>query len=235
MALRAGFFDIDDTLFATSAFAEEARRSAVAAMVEAVLDVDPAAAYAELLQVVHEFSSNYGHHFDKLVLRLSDKLRPGVHPGIVVASGVCAYHAFKQHIAPFPDAVRALQTLARTRLLRGVITNGLTVKQAGKLVRLGLQNAFSPNSIFISEELGVAKPHPKIFLIACETVGIDPGETLYVGDHPVKDVDPAHAAGLVTCLRTGGRHQHAPGLHEPDFTVESLDELSRILASLGAA
>ncbi|WP_326632691.1 HAD hydrolase-like protein [Nonomuraea fuscirosea] len=27
-----------------------------------------------------------------------------------------------------------------------------------------------------------------------------PGETLYVGDHPVNDVIPAKAAGLVTCL-----------------------------------
>jgi len=233
MTMRAVLFDIDDTLFPTSVFAEQARRRAVDAMVAAGLDVTPESGYGELMQVVEEFSSNYGRHFDKLVLRLGDRLRPGVHPGIVIASGVCAYHGAKENIKPFSDAVGALDYLRGTALLRGVITNGLTVKQSEKLVRLGLHTAFSPGAIFISEEIGVAKPHPKIFLVACESLGIRPAEALYVGDHPAKDVDPAHAAGLKTCLRLGGKHEQAPGLHRADFTVSSLDGLPEILRSLG--
>ena len=230
MNLRAILFDIDDTLFPTTKFAGRARRRAVDAMVHAGLDVDPEAAYAELEEVVREFSSNYGHHFDKLVLRLGARLRPGVHPAIVIASGICAYHAAKEHIRPYPDAVRALAALAATDLRRGVVTNGLTVKQAEKLVRLGLERAFSPNAIFISEELGVAKPHPKIFSIACESLSIRPSEALYVGDHPSKDIDPAHEAGLFTCLRRGeGRHGEETAVHEPDFTVDTMDELVTIL------
>jgi putative hydrolase of the HAD superfamily len=230
MALRAVLFDIDDTLFPSTTFAGRARRRAVDAMVHAGLDVDPASAYAELEEVVREFSSNYGHHFDKLVLRLGSRLKPGVHPAIVIASGVCAYHASKEHIKPYPDAVRALSALSRTDLGRGVVTNGLTVKQAEKLVRLGLERAFSPNAIFISEELGVAKPHPRIFTIACESLGIAPTEALYVGDHPANDVDPAHEAGLFTCLRRGaGRHGEERAQHQPDFVVETLDELIAVL------
>jgi putative hydrolase of the HAD superfamily len=230
MSLRAVLFDIDDTLFPTTKFAGRARRRAVDAMIHAGLDVDPEAAYAELEEVVREFSSNYGHHFDKLVLRLGARLRQGVHPAIVIASGICAYHAAKEHIRPYPDAVRALAALSTTGLQRGVVTNGLTVKQAEKLVRLGLERAFSPNAIFISEELGVAKPHPKIFSIACESLGIRPAEALYVGDHPTKDIDPAHEAGLHTCLRRGeGRHGEDVAVHQPDFTVDTLDELVTIL------
>jgi len=230
MPLRAVLFDIDDTLFPTTKFAGRARRRAVDAMVHAGLDVDPEAAYRELEEVVREFSSNYGHHFDKLVLRLGGRLKPGVHPAIVIASGICAYHAAKEHIRPYPDAVRALSALSATDLRRGVVTNGLTVKQAEKLVRLGLERAFSPDAIFISEELGVAKPHPKIFSIACETLAIRPSEALYVGDHPANDVDPAHEAGLLTCLRRGeGRHGDAAGAHEPDIAVDTLDDLISIL------
>jgi putative hydrolase of the HAD superfamily len=230
MPLRAVLFDIDDTLFPTTVFAGRARRRAVDAMVHAGLDVEPEAAYAELEEVVREFSSNYGHHFDKLVVRLGNRLKPGVHQAIVIASGVCAYHAAKEHIRPYADAVRALAALARTGLLRGVVSNGLTVKQAEKLVRLGLERAFSPNAIFISEELGVAKPHPKIFTIACESLGIPPDEALYVGDHPAKDIDPAREAGLHTCLRRGGgRHADEPSAAGPEFAVESLDELIAIL------
>ncbi len=230
MNLRAVLFDIDDTLFPTTKFAGRARRRAVDEMVHAGLDVDPEAAYAELEEVVREFSSNYGHHFDKLVLRLGARLKPGVHPAIVIASGICAYHAAKEHIRPYPDAVRALAALSATDLRRGVVTNGLTVKQAEKLVRLGLERAFSPNAIFISEEMGVAKPHPKIFSIACESLSIPPSEALYVGDNPAKDIDPAHEAGLHTCLRRGeGRHGEEAAVHEPEFTVDTLDELVTIL------
>jgi putative hydrolase of the HAD superfamily len=224
--LKAVLFDIDDTLFPSSEFADKARRSAVEAIVAAGLDVDPAVAMDELADVVREFSSNYGNHFDQLVVRLAPHLRPGVHKAMVVAAGVRAYHETKAHLRPFPDAVRCLQALRRTALLRGVLTNGLTIKQAEKLVRLGLQDAFSPGALFISEDLGVAKPHPRIFQIACEALGVGPGEVLYIGDNPVKDIDAAHEAGLVTCLRRGtGKHAMAVGAFAPDCEVETLDEL----------
>ena len=226
MTLRAVLFDIDDTLFATSTFAAKARRRAVEAMVDAGLEVDLDLAYEQLKEVVQEFSSNYGHHFDKLVLRLSDHLREGVHVGIVIASGVRAYHATKEHMSAFPSALRVLAALKRTDLVRGVITNGLTIKQAEKLVRLGLANAFSPGAIFISEEIGVAKPHPRIFLTACEQIGIEPKEALYVGDSPIMDIDPAHEAGMLTCLfRGNGRHAGEQGTSEPDMIVDDLDVL----------
>jgi len=224
--LSAVFFDIDDTLFSSSSFAVRARRSAVEAMVEAGLEVSADQAYAELEQVVREFTSNYGHHYDKLILRLHQHLRPGVHPALVVAAGVVAYHTMTARLEPFPDAVRALADLGTSELILGVISNGFTVKQAEKLVRLGLQHAFSPGAFFISEEIGVAKPHPRVFLLACEALGIPPGEALYVGDDSVKDVDPAHEAGLLTCLRRGaGKHAEARGAHAPDFIVDDLGKL----------
>ena len=224
--LAAVLFDIDDTLFPSSAFAAKARSSAVEAVVAAGLDVDVETAMVELAAVVEEFSSNYGNHFDQLVVRLGDHLRAGVHRALVVAAGVRAYHETKAHLKPFPDAVRCIESLRRTSLLRGVLTNGLTIKQAEKLVRLNLQGAFSPGAIFSSEDLGVAKPHPRIFQIACETLGVAPGEVLYIGDNPVKDIDAAHDAGLVTCLRRGsGKHSMAVGAHAPDLELESLDDL----------
>lgn len=232
MQLSAVLFDIDDTLFPSSEFADAARQSAVDAIVAAGLEVDAKVAMDELYAVVNEFSSNYGHHFDQLVVRLAPNLREGVHKALVVAAGVRAYHETKAHLKPFPDAIRCIEKLSHTSLILGVLTNGLTIKQAEKLVRLELQDAFSPDAIFISEDLGVAKPHPRIFQIACEALGVAPGSVLYIGDNPIKDVDAAHEAGLITCLRRGsGKHSMAVGAHAPDFEVESLDELMPWLAS----
>lgn len=226
MTLSAILFDIDDTLYPSTEFADAARRSAVEAMVAAGLEIEVDVALEELHSVVEEFTSNHGHHFDQLVVRLSNSLRLGVHPALIVASGVRAYHETKATLKPFPDAVRILKDLRSTNLMRGALTNGLTIKQAEKLVRLEMQDAFSPGAIFISGDLGVAKPHPRIFEIACDTMKVLSGETLYVGDNPIKDVDAAHNAGLMTCLRRGsGKHSREVGAHAPDLEVESLDEL----------
>ncbi len=57
-------------------------------------------------------------------------------------------------------------------------------------------------------------------------MGVDPAEALYVGDNPEKDVDPAHEAGLMTCLRRGkGKHGRSRGRQKADFVVEDLREL----------
>lgn len=230
MPVRAVLFDIDDTLYPSTHFSAMARRRAVEAMVRAGLEVPVEVAWRELQEVVREFTSNYGHHFDNLVLRLGSNLRPGVHPAIIVAAGVVAYHESKQSLAPFPDVVPALRALERTRLLRGVVTNGFVTKQSEKLVRLHLHELFSPNALFISEELGVAKPHPKIFQIACERIGVETGDAIYVGDHPTKDIDPAHEAGMLTCLRRGeGHYANAVGVCQPDMVVRDLLELVAVL------
>ncbi|MEI6129668.1 MAG: haloacid dehalogenase, partial [Planctomycetota bacterium] len=56
--LDAIFFDIDDTLFSTTLFAEQARRSAIDAMLRAGLRADHDSALRELDEVLAEFSSN---------------------------------------------------------------------------------------------------------------------------------------------------------------------------------
>ena len=120
--LKAVLFDVDDTLFPSSEFAEMARQSAVRAMVDAGLEVEFDLAMEELLDVVAEFTSNYGNHFDQLVVRLGDNLRDGVHRALVVAAGVRAYHDTKAELRPFPDAVRCIDELRKTNLQRGILT-----------------------------------------------------------------------------------------------------------------
>ena len=50
--LDAIFFDVDDTLFSTTRFAETARRNSIRAMINLGLDVDFEEAYRELLEVI---------------------------------------------------------------------------------------------------------------------------------------------------------------------------------------
>src|SRR5262245_17354782 len=86
--LRAIFFDIDDTLFSTSEFADKARRAAIDAMIAHGLLGEREAVVRELNEVVAEFTSNYEHHLDKLLLRLPQEALNGRNPAIFVAAGV---------------------------------------------------------------------------------------------------------------------------------------------------
>ena len=88
----------------------------------------------------------------------------------------------------------ALQTLLPSPRL-GVLTNGDGRQQRAKLERFGIVGAFE--GVFVSAEIGVAKPHPESFLIACRALGVAPAEALFVGDWIEGDAVASIAAGLV--------------------------------------
>ena len=228
--LDAVFFDIDDTLCATTAFAQRARRNAVRAMLAAGLQGDEERIFRELEEVIAEFSSNYEHHFDKLLLRLPESALSDHNPALVVAAGVAAYHDTKfRELAPFAGVRELLADLRAAGVRVGIITHGLTVKQAEKLVRLGLVPHLDPSAIFISDQIGVAKPNPKIYQMALERCGVAPARALYVGDNPRNDVAPPRQLGMLTCWARLVRKHELGELPRPDFEIETFADLRAIL------
>lgn len=96
---------------------------------------------------------------------------------------------------PSADTASTLRELrARERKL-GVITNGPSALQRRKLAALALDRSF--DTILVSGEEGVRKPDAEIFRRALARLGVAPHEAMFVGDHPVADVEGAHAAGLL--------------------------------------
>jgi putative hydrolase of the HAD superfamily len=203
----------------------------VRAMVAAGLDFDEDEVFAELLEVIAEFSSNYAQHFNKLVKRLDPAGERTPNVDLVVAAGVSAYHDTKfRSLEPFDD-VAELLTYARERgWIVGVLSHGWTNKQAEKLVRLGLAHLFDPNAIFISEKLGINKPNPKLYVRAAEELGLAPTGIIYVGDSPAHDVAPARSLGMTTVwARRASKWQATPEQVGADYVVDSFVELLEIL------
>ena len=229
--LEAVFFDIDDTLYSTSEFARRARVNAIRAMIRLGLKISVEDGMKELDEVVTEFSSNYTQHYDKLLSRLPPESYAGINPAILVASGMVAYHQTKfAELFPYPDVIEVLKLLARTNLVRGVITAGLTVKQAEKLVRLKVYDYLTPSAIFISDQIGISKPNPKLYLRACSDCRVSPGNAMYIGDNPFFDIDPPNEIGMITVRnRRSGKFIDAEGKTQPAFEIKSFWDLLPIL------
>lgn len=229
--LQALFWDIDDTMFTTTAFARLARERAIAAMIERGLRCSASAVFDELQAVVEEFGSNDDRHYDRLLGRLPAEATAGVNPDLLVMAGVIAYHETKWRELRLTEGTRALlEDLSRTDVKLGVVTAGLTRKQMEKILRLGMDRYLDPGLIFITDQVGVAKTNPELYVMAARAAGVEPGAAMHVGDHPLRDVETAKRAGLfATWHRGSGKHAHLQPALPPDHSIEQVEELRPIL------
>ena len=230
--LRAILFDVDDTLYSTTQFAALARQRACEAMVKQGLRLPVSEVRRELDEVIAEFTSNYGGHFDKLLLRLPERCWAGINRALLIAAGIMAYHATKADLKPFPDVPPFLRRVhSHGDVVLGEITHGLEIKQAEKLLLLNLLQWINPSAIFISDQLGISKPNPKLYQRACSALGLDPREAMYIGDNPLSDVDPVNHIGMIsTRILRENRFTGQQGQTQPRYTIKTFDDLVPILA-----
>ncbi|MCA8950325.1 MAG: HAD-IA family hydrolase [Planctomycetes bacterium] len=229
--LDAIFFDIDDTLFSTSVFADQARRAAIDAMLRAGLSCARDVALRELQDVITEFSSNYGSHFDKVLDRIGADAFEGHNRAVIVAAGVVAYHDTKwSKLKVWDDVYEVLRWLSSKRVMRGIVSAGITIKQAEKVVRLGVLEFLTPSAIFFTDQVGFSKPNPKLYRRVLQRLRLDPARCLYVGDNPTHDIDPCNAEGWNTArIRRGGRHATEDGATQADYEITDFFALREIL------
>lgn len=105
-----------------------------------------------------------------------------------------------------------------------LITNGFQEVQHTKLSGSGLEPYFE--TLTVSEEVGVKKPNPEIFLYALRKANASPAESLMIGDEMAVDIDGARAAGIDTIL-FNPKGETIEG--ERTFEVKSLKEIMGIL------
>ena len=128
--------------------------------------------------------------------------------------------------APLQGAANLLNTL-RGKMKLGIITNGFTELQQVRLERTGFRDHF--DVLIISEQVGVAKPHPEIFEYALSAMGHPSRErVLMVCDNPDTDILGVLNAGLHTCW-VNADNKPEPTDIKPHYQVSSLSELESLL------
>jgi putative hydrolase of the HAD superfamily len=122
-----------------------------------------------------------------------------------------------------------LDELREAGMALGILTNGSIVAQEAKIAHLGLDELV--DAVIVSEAVGCQKPDQRIFDAALESLDVDPADTVYVGDHPVNDVQGATDAGL-TAIWLRGWHDWPADVIPAEHSVDSLVEVPSLLDSL---
>ena len=192
--IKAVFFDIDDTLYDTSGFARLARRAALSVMIDAGLPLETEEAYLLLREIINEYGSNYGRHFNVLTKRVFGEEKP-----LLIALGMITYHNVKFALLRlFPQTTKTLIYLKEKGYRLGVISNGKTIKQWEKLIRLDLHHFF--DEVITSEEAKFEKPDRRIFELAMEKMGCTANNSIMVGNKFNEDIMGALSSGISAIL-----------------------------------
>ena len=122
-----------------------------------------------------------------------------------------------------PGAEAAIEQAAAVGPI-GIVTNGPDARQWAKLDALGIADRFE--TVVCAAGLARSKPHAQPFERAVGALGVDRERTLYVGNSLEYDVAGAQNAGLPVAWLRGDEEQ---GDYDPEYVIDSLDELPTIL------
>jgi YjjG family noncanonical pyrimidine nucleotidase len=144
------------------------------------------------------------------------------------AAEVSAYYVDRLGETTFMvDGARKLLDALHRKLPMALVTNGISAVQRSRLAKSGVGDYFG--AIMISDELGVQKPDPGIFLRALEHVGTTPGDrVIMIGDSLHSDIRGAIAAGIDSCWFNLRGRPSEPEI-VPTHTISRLDEIYAIL------
>jgi putative hydrolase of the HAD superfamily len=235
--VAAVFFDLDGTLLDGSALPGAVRGACELVAVRTGVDVDRlldanTEAWQELWPEIED-EWMLGRIDDEAVGARSwtgTLARCGIRDPSLVRAAVTTYRELERRAHRlYPEVPGMLRAVRSAGHRIGLITNGASGMQRGKLAAVGLTAAFDPT--VVSSEVGVKKPDPGIFEHALVQAGAEPADAWHVGDNPWVDVVGAAAAGLRTVWvnRTGAeRPEDTP---RADLEVASLDGLADLLAA----
>lgn len=139
----------------------------------------------------------------------------------------------------FPGAREALNTLKARGYLIALVADGRDTSFCNVYNRLGLRDRF--DAWVVSQTVGAEKPDAIMFETAMRALGLqdtDKRRVVMVGNNLARDILGANRFGITSILQgLSPRYRMTPleKDEEPDYTVQSLDELVPLVERLNAA
>ena len=127
---------------------------------------------------------------------------------------------------PIKGAIEAVERWSRI-LPVIIVTNGIAKVQHGRMDRSEVRHYI--RGMVISEEVGAAKPDPKMLEVGMEMAGItDRSRVLVLGDSLSSDMTAAYNAGIDACWYNPKKNVNKKGL-PIRYEITDLDDVDGIL------
>jgi N-acetyl-D-muramate 6-phosphate phosphatase len=129
---------------------------------------------------------------------------------------------------PFEGIEQLLADIEQAKLIWGVATNKPLRYAEPIMQQLGLAERSAV--LVCPDHVSRSKPDPEMLLLACSRLGVQPGETLFIGDDE-RDIEAGRAAGCKTAAVTYGyiHPQDNPRNWGADVVVDHPTELRAVL------
>jgi putative hydrolase of the HAD superfamily len=220
---RAVLFDVDFTLCRPGPELSAERYARIAARHGVTLD---ASRYDEAREAAALNLKRHPEllHDDTIWHRFTEEIFLGMGGPSEIAGG-CAREIeqgweVSENFELFEDVLPVLDELRRSELGIGLVSNGIR-----DLEEFVAHHRLDVDAIVDSRTHGRVKPHPTIFQVALDHLGVDAPEAVMVGDSLEEDVEGARALGMRGILvDRDGRHPEVE---------ERLTDLYGLPAALG--
>jgi FMN hydrolase / 5-amino-6-(5-phospho-D-ribitylamino)uracil phosphatase len=220
--VRVVAFDLDNTLWDIGPVIERAEKRMHEWLNEHCPRI-PAAVSAEQMRAAREALAveepHNAHDFTYLrVTALARHARECGYDDSVAHSAFEVFFAARNQLDLFPDVLPALERLG-SRYALATLSNG-----NADLQRVGVAHLFSLS--LNARQIGVGKPHPRVFERLAKDLNVEPHEIVYVGDDPVHDVEGPRASGLSTAWVNRFNWSWPANIASADYVVTNCLELA---------
>ena len=196
--IRAIVFDLDNTLTDFMKMKEAAIVAAIDGMIDAGFQLPREELRRRVDAIYKEQGLEFQRVFDELLVREFGQIDPKI-----LASGIVAYRRARESaLVLYPHAQMTLLELAKRGIRLGVVSDAPRLQVWLRLCTLSLQHVF--DAVVTFDDTGERKPSPAPFREVLRRLGVEPGESMMVGDWAERDVVGGRSLGMKTAFARYG-------------------------------
>lgn len=224
--IKAVVFDLDNTLVDFMAMKRQAVDAAIAAMIDAGLDMTYADVRTSIDKIYNELGIEYQQVFDRLLTDIFGRIDYKM-----LSAGIVAYRRAREAaLKPYPHVSATLMELVKHGVKLAVLSDAPIREAWLRLCYINFHHIF--DYVVTFDDTGKRKPDPAPFRLALDLLQVEPHEAIMVGDWAERDMVGATAVGMRTAFAKYG-DAWGNQVVQADYTLEDIKDLLTIVLDRG--
>ena len=216
--IKAVLFDLDNTLIDFMKMKKLSCEAAISAMIDGGLPMKKNTAYKKLFELYGVHGIEHQEIFQKFLQKEIGKVDYRI-----LSKGIAAYRKVQVgFLEPYPNVRKTLLKLREKGMKLGIVSDAPKLKAWLRLAEMNLTDFF--DVVVALDDTGQLKPHKMPFQSAINELKVSPGEILFVGDNPGRDIKGAASLGMRTALAKYGQVFPLEGV-KPDHILNDVQEI----------